>query len=143
MSIGSVSNNNNNKTTQLNRNKLQSGNQLVWFLVRKCVILSRDCWSWWLGQPITTKTCDQLCTMGGSPIYKEVKTVKQHFASTCCNKGDMRVLVLFVCLSVSCLAQRPQRCSKDLKHFISSFLGLHIHKHICCSCMYRPMTECS
>lgn len=77
--------------------------------------------------------------MGGSPVYKEVKTVKQHFVSTCCN---MRALVLFVCLSVSCLAQRPQRCSKDLKHFICfSFLALHMYKHICCSCMYHRMTE--
>ena len=52
-------------------------------------------------------------------IFKEVSTHKQK--SVCFSQqrkvypasGSMKVLVLCVCLSVGCLAQRPRQCSKS------------------------------
>ena len=50
--------------------------------------------------------------------YKEVSTLKRQHSCmvvqtrVCPRSISMRALVLFVCLSVGCLAQKPQQCSK-------------------------------
>lgn len=51
-------------------------------------------------------------------VYKEVSTLKRQHSCmvvqtrVCPPSDSMIALVLFVCLSLGCLAQKPQRCSK-------------------------------